>query len=58
MFKFEKKSNVWAVLGDPNFGTRKHGIYTTNVSVSESSVSGEIPICICNVVFRSFQGVF
>ena len=38
VIKFEKNSNLWAVLGDPNFDT-KHAIYATNVTVSESSVS-------------------
>ena len=32
-----------AILGDPNFGTTKRAIYPTNVSVLESSVSGEYP---------------
>ena len=38
VIKFEKNSNLWAVLGDPNFDT-KHAIYAKNVTVSESSVS-------------------
>ena len=35
------RSNFRAILGDPNFGTTKHPIYPINVSVLESSVSGE-----------------
>ena len=36
-------SNFRAIPGDPNFGTTKHLIYPTSVSVLESPVSGESP---------------
>ena len=49
----KKKSKLWAVLVDPNFGTTKHAIYPKSLSVLESSVDGESPHMYLYVVLRT-----
>ena len=44
---------MWAVLCDPYFGTTKHAIYPTSVSILESSVGGESPhiYFVCSITY-------